>query len=85
MILHGLGFGLQYNGIIYFIDKRADKDLRATYMNLYNMFGITIPMAFGALFCGWIIHVLNSTWMMIIESFVVVIGILYFILFVTED
>lgn len=84
MILNGLGFGLQLNGIINLIDKWAHKDMRATYMSIYAMFGVYIAMACGNLFCSFILKTLGDIWMMLINALVITLGIIYFIIFVKE-
>jgi len=84
MILNGLGFGLQVNGIINLIDRWAHKDMRATYMSIYAMIGVYIAMACGNLFSSFILKVLGDIWMMLINAIIVTVGIFYFIIFVKD-
>ncbi|MBN1411970.1 MAG: MFS transporter [Spirochaetales bacterium] len=83
MSVHGLGFGLQNNGMIELIAEQAHKDLRATYMNLFNMVRM-IAIAFGNLLNTYIIKFFDSTWMIFVNALVVSIAIFYFFLFVRE-
>jgi PPP family 3-phenylpropionic acid transporter len=84
MSLHGVGYGLQYNGMVHLIDGYAHKKLRAVYMNIYSMFGISLATSLGGIFSAFIIKILSSTWMLFINSAIVIFSIIYFILFVKE-
>jgi MFS family permease len=85
MSLHGIGYGLQFNGMIHLIDGYAHRDLRNTYMNIFNIVGVSLASACGNLFGSFIIGWLGSTWMLAINSGIVIISIIYFILFIEEQ
>lgn len=85
MLIHGLGFALQFLGTMNIINNLAHPDLRATYLNLYMTVGVNIPWALGLLFFGWIIDRFGSTVMMISAGFCGVLAALYFIFFVPRD
>jgi MFS family permease len=82
MLIHGAGFASQYMGIINLIDETAHKDLRATYLNLYTVIGVNIPTAAGILFSGWLIRAIGGPAMMLVNSGVAVLAIVYFFFFV---
>ncbi len=84
-LLHGLGFGLWYLGVINLIDAWAHKNMRAIYMNLYTLVGNKLPIAAGVLLSALVIHFLNSTWMMFINIFVSVFAVFYLIARVRRD
>jgi MFS family permease len=78
--LHGFGFGLQTIGLVNLIDKWSHKNMRAIYMNLFQMIGINLPMALGALGSSFLIQFLGSQWMIIINMALSISAILYFII-----
>ncbi|MBN2440353.1 MAG: MFS transporter [Spirochaetales bacterium] len=85
MSLHGVGYGLQFNGMLNLVDGYAHKDLRATYMNVFAMIGTSLALSLGGMFCTFIIKILDSTWMLGINSCIVIGAIIYFIFFVKEN
>lgn len=84
MMLHGVGYSLQFNGFIDFLNKRAHKSLRSTYINIFFVFSMNMASAVGALTSTFIIDHLGSSWMMIINSLIAVGSIFYFVFFVKE-
>ncbi|MBN1699786.1 MAG: MFS transporter [Spirochaetales bacterium] len=84
MSLHGIGYGLQFNGMIHLIDGYAHKDLRATYMNIFNIVGISLASACGNMFGAFIIEKLDSTRMLAVNAGIVILSIVYFVFFVEE-
>jgi len=81
MLIHGLGFSLQFMGSMNIINNLAHPSLRATYLNLYSTLGVNIPWALGVIFFGWIIGLCGSTVMMLIASAFCVLSLIYFIIF----
>ena len=84
MLLHGAGYGLQLNGIVNFVDKCAHRDLKTTYMTLYTVFGLGLAKAFGNLFSSFIINILDSSWMMLLNAAIAALSLLFFIFIVKE-
>ncbi|MEJ2664066.1 MAG: MFS transporter [Spirochaetia bacterium] len=84
-MLHGLGFGLWFLGIINLIDAWAHKNMRAIYMNLFTLLGTKLPLAAGVLASAVVIHFLNSDWMMIINICASFLAIFYLITRVKKD
>lgn len=82
MFIHGIGFPMQFLGMMNIINGLAHPDLRATYLNLYTTIGVNIPWALGILFFAWIIDVIGSTSMMLIAGGIGALSLLYFIIFV---
>ncbi|MBN1799754.1 MAG: MFS transporter [Spirochaetales bacterium] len=78
-LLHGLGFGLWLLGVINLIDSWSHKNMRAIYMNLFNVIGINIPIAVGVLASAFVIQFLDSTLMILINMCISGSAILYFI------
>jgi MFS family permease len=84
MSIHGIGYGLQFNGMIHFIDRLSHKDLRSTYMNLFGVVSTSISSSLGGVFSAFIIKLTNSTWMMYINAGIAVISIFYFLIFMKK-
>jgi len=81
---HGIGFALQINGMIGLVGKWAHKDLRATYLNLLGLVGISLASAAGNFSSSIVIKYLGSTSMMWINASVTLLAILFFIFFVRD-
>ena len=77
----GLGFALMISGVVNLIDRRAHKDLRATYQNLYHLI-FTVGYALGGLFAAFIIEHLGSSWLMGLDSVLLVCAVVFFLVLV---
>jgi MFS family permease len=83
MSVHGFGFGLQANGMVQLVSERAHKDLRATYMNLNNMF-LVASLACGNALNAVVIKFLDSSWMLFINGLITIAALLFFVVVVRE-
>jgi MFS family permease len=83
MAIHGFGYGLQFNGMVELINERAHKDLRATYMNLNNMFLIA-ALACGNALNALIIKFLDSSRMLFINGLITMAALVFFLVFVRK-
>lgn len=79
-LLHGLGWGFLYAGIVRFVDDLAHPELRGTYQNLYQI-PWTIAIALSGLFSAWLIERIGSRLMMGAYAAVLAAGTLYFLVF----
>jgi MFS family permease len=84
-LLHGLGFGLWLLGVINLVDAWSHKNMRAIYMNFFNMLGINLPIAIGVLVSSFVIHFFDSTWMILFNMGVSLSAILYFVASLSTD
>ncbi len=85
MSVHGLGYALQFNGMVDFVNELAHKDLRATYMNIWAVVGFNAAGALSGVFSTFVISVGSSTWMMVVNALIACVSILYFTLFLLKE
>ncbi len=78
-LLHGIGYSLQYTGMINLVDRQAHVNLRATYQSLFHLFTL-LAGAFGGLFGSFIIKKQSSSWLMGIDGVILFLSILYFLI-----
>ncbi|MBN2737876.1 MAG: MFS transporter [Spirochaetales bacterium] len=82
MSVHGIGYGLQFVGMINYLDELAPREMKNTYMNLFNVLGVSIAIALGTKFTAFIIEIFDSQLMMIINAGIILLSVVYFILLV---
>ena len=81
--LTGVGYPLVWLGAISLMDRRAHRDLRATYQTL-NQLVATIAMALAGPFSSLILSLAGSRWLMGVDAMVMLAGMAYFSLAVPE-
>jgi MFS transporter, PPP family, 3-phenylpropionic acid transporter len=74
--LTGVGYPLVWLGAIGLMDLRAHPDLRATYQSL-NQLVATIAMALAGPFGSLVVASVGSRWLMGVDAFLLVAGIVY--------
>jgi PPP family 3-phenylpropionic acid transporter len=77
MSLHGIGYALQFNGVIQFVNRSAHPDLRGTYMQMMSVIGLTLPAVLSSLFSAFIIARLGSGAMIGINALIALSGVVF--------
>ncbi len=82
-MLTGVGYPLVWLGAIALMDRRAHRDLRATYQTL-NQLAATVGMALGGPFGSLIVGVAGGRWLMGADALLLAAAAVYFAVAVRE-
>jgi PPP family 3-phenylpropionic acid transporter len=80
MSLHGVGYGLQFNAVIQFVNRAAPSKLSGTYMHMMNVVGLALPSALSSFAAVFIIQTWGSGAMIGINALIALSGVAFFML-----
>ncbi|MBN1798821.1 MAG: MFS transporter [Spirochaetales bacterium] len=78
MSLHGVGYGLQFNAVIQYVNRSAPRKLSGTYMHMMNVIGLALPSALSSFAAAFFIQTWGSGAMIGINALIALSGVVFF-------